>query len=905
MNFCLRRAISGYVFFLIASGSYAQVSPDTSSKINNELAAFREADDLEGWLYHRIEHVDKKPTERIGFLMQTQQQAWRSYKSYTERIAWLYMLATQGYYQLQSGNILSSIAAYENALQFYESYPLPDADIVEYVLKPLGNNYTRLADYNTALFIHQKTLGEATKKGDRNAIASVYSNMAACSRWKGDLVEAEKFCRQGIDYADKKKSLFGLLLSTYADILAEQKRYDTAEVVSRQSLQQLKGFGNDMQALYWYTSALQIASRIALQRADYTPAMQYVQTALRLFDKYSPGLRQREKAKIYVMLGDISRQTGAFQNALEQYQRALILLLPEFEHVGINDIPPADKLYSENTFGDILFGKAATYEKMGSDGFAITHYLACFAAEQKLRSAFFYDESKLRELQVNRPRVQAAMQLAYKNYKTTGDRKYAEVMMQIAELSKAQILSDERNGRLIPTAGQQSSDTLYRKIRQLQEAVNYYQHEAVHSKDKEAINTLQQSAEYELAQLTRKMKTRAFETGNKFISREDLLHILKTIPADVSLLEFYEGTDSSYIIEADAGGVRSIRAIAGSNQLGAAVQQFMKDWFGNAGAMQNAPKKFYETSHTLYQSIFSNYNWQKNRRYILVPDGLFSYLPFDALLTEADYHNNFSDWPWMMKKAAYSRAWSLYTWHQQQSASYHSGIFSGFFVGSGKDMQQPKLSVEQEYKSLKALVSGQYFVNASATWQQFNDAADSAGVLHIGSHAMMTSGDSMPFLQLYDKPFYLFDLRYKKFSPALVVLGACKTADGLLMQGEGINSLSRGFTAAGAGGVVSGLWNVNDETAIAFMEIFYKKLQHHDAARALQEAKLQWLIDHRDNPALQLPYYWSGFIYSGHLQAVKLEKGGVPWWYYGLGLLMFISPAILFRFIQLRKNRKT
>lgn len=256
-----------------------------------------------------------------------------------------------------------------------------------------------------------------------------------------------------------------------------------------------------------------------------------------------------------------------------------------------------------------------------------------------------------------------------------------------------------------------------------------------------------------------------------------------------------------------------------------------------------------------------------------------------------------------MKKASYSRAWSLQTWHQQQSMKYEAGAFSGFFVGSDKGGANAKLSVEKEYNSLQSLVRGEYFVNTSATWQQFNNATDSAGVLHIGSHAMMTSGDSVPFLQLYDKPFYLFDLRYKKFSPSLVVLGACKTADGLLLEGEGINSLSRGFTAAGAGGVVSGLWNVNDETAIAFMEIFYKKLRHHDAAMALQEAKLQWLEDHGGNAALQMPYYWSGFIYSGHLQTVMLEKKSGNWWYYLLVGLAVMLPALLFRLFQLRKRR--
>jgi CHAT domain-containing protein len=903
MKHCLHRAIICCILSLIAIAGHAQALPDSTTRIDNELQAFKEADDLEGWIYHRIEYVDDNPKERIGFLMNSQRDAWRRYNSYTERVAWLYLLATQGYYQLQSGNILASIAAYENALQFYESYPLPDADVVEYVLKPLGNNYTRLADYNTALFIHQKTLTEAQKKGDRNTIASVYSNMAACARWKGDLEQAGRFCLEGINYVDRKKLLYGLLLSTYADILAVQERYDTAAVVSRQSLKHLKNFGNDMQALYWYTSALQIASRIALHQSEDDTAIKYAHTALGLFKKHFPGLRQREKAKIHVSLGDIAQRSGAHKLALGFYQLALEMLLPNWEPGGLNELPPATLFYSENTFGDALAGKAAALEALGKKEEALAHYLSCFAAEKKLRSAFFYTESKYKELEVTRSRSNAAMRIAYSLYSTTRQQKFLDQLMLVAELSKAQILADERNARLMPV---QSPDTLYRKIRQLQEAVNYYQHEAVDAKDKQSVNNLLQAAEYELAMLLKKEKqSENYPPAEELLNTGSIQEMLKTIPPNISMLEFFEGTDSSYIIEADAGGIHSVRMISGGKKVRGDISRFMQQWFsGGPGAMQNAPKNYYEAAHGLYQSVFGDYAWKTGRRYILVPDGMFNYLPFDALLTDAEWRNNYNEWPWLFKKAGFSRAWSLQTWSQQQSAKYPSRSFSGFFVSDSRRGDQPKLAVTNEYKSLQSLVSGEYFVNNNATWQQFNEAADSAAVLHIGSHAMMTSGDSVPFLQLFDKPFYLFDLRYKKFSPALVVLGACKTADGLLLQGEGVNSLSRGFTAAGAGGVVSGLWNVNDETAIAFMEIFYKKLQQHDAAEALQQAKLQWLKEHSNSPALQLPYYWSGFIYSGHLQAVKLEKKEVGWWYYGAGLLVLLISGILFRFLQLRKRRK-
>lgn len=67
---------------------------------------------------------------------------------------------------------------------------------------------------------------------------------------------------------------------------------------------------------------------------------------------------------------------------------------------------------------------------------------------------------------------------------------------------------------------------------------------------------------------------------------------------------------------------------------------------------------------------------------------------------------------------------------------------------------------------------------------------------------------------------FLFELYGKLFQPQLVVLSACRTGHGMLAKGEGIISLARGFTAAGAGGIVAGMWDMNDETTASLMGSF-------------------------------------------------------------------------------------
>ncbi|HEY8893682.1 MAG TPA: CHAT domain-containing protein, partial [Niastella sp.] len=116
----------------------------------------------------------------------------------------------------------------------------------------------------------------------------------------------------------------------------------------------------------------------------------------------------------------------------------------------------------------------------------------------------------------------------------------------------------------------------------------------------------------------------------------------------------------------------------------------------------------------------------------------------------------------------------------------------------------------------------------------------------------------------------------------------------------GLNSISRGFTAAGAGGVISSLWNVNDETAITLMQHFYEQLATQpDISLALHNAKNDWLQADQENASLHLPYYWAGFIYSGHLQKVTVPAGQPSRSYYWVAA--FLALPVIWYIIRKKK----
>lgn len=95
----------------------------------------------------------------------------------------------------------------------------------------------------------------------------------------------------------------------------------------------------------------------------------------------------------------------------------------------------------------------------------------------------------------------------------------------------------------------------------------------------------------------------------------------------------------------------------------------------------------------------------------------------------------------------------------------------------------------------------------------------------------------------------------------LAVLSACDTERGRVTAGEGIESFSRAFLAAGARSTVTTLWRVPDETTAAFMRLFYHHLQRGASrAEALRRAKLRFL---ESGGALRDPHYWAAFVLTG------------------------------------------
>ena len=875
------------------------------TSLSNRLDSLRNADNLAAWLYSYREYVYEDPAKRIAVLANAQSSAWRSCKDDAERTEWINGLAAQGYYLLYSGNILRSIDAYEQAYRFYFEKPLTGFDVLEYVLKPLGNNYTRLGDYDRAFFIQEKSLALA-EQNDSSQIAPICHNLATTAIWKEDLALAKQYCERGLSRVKKNSPFHGLLLSTLAEVFLKLGKITEAETSINEAIKILSPYLPDKEEVnvpYWLRGAWQGKGDIEKEKQQPAAALLAYKKAMDIIDHYYKGQRKREKAQLLVSAGHVLLQLHESQKAIEQYDNALSLLIPAFHPATINELPLAADLYGENTLSDALHGKADCLNALDKKEEALQCYMLLYTTERKSRHEFFSTAAKQQQQKESRQWTESAINTAYELWRSSGSSEYADKVLLIAEMSKAQLLLDEMMNNLHYNSIK-NRDTLFSKQEQLVRAITYYEKEVALNTTTDnpdgATLAAKKELQFELSLIQKQVKEKfpgqeIYTASGETPSAQTLL---QNIPGNTTVVEFFAGTKNIYIIEVGKGAVQHIRKLDDAGQVQSAVNNFVSTYFQQGSAnMINKPKEYYRNAYTLYHWLWQDSVVSVQQNCMVIPDAVFGYMPFDALVTDSVYKVNPGQWPYLLKQTNLYYSYSLQTSQQQRQVKTTSTSFTGFFVSFDSSNQSSIPAVKQEYEAIHEITAGNFYRDQEASLAAFNKCLSDVNILHISTHSFLQGKENIPVLQLADSAFFLFELYGKIFQPQLVVLSACRTGHGMLAEGEGIISLARGFIASGAAGIVAGLWNMNDETTSIMMGSFYKKLlTDHQPANALHAAKLQWLQTAAQE-FQKLPYYWAGMIYSGANDAVAVplkETGNKPWRISALILMSLVVIILIF-----------
>lgn len=866
-----------------------------TSAVKQKLDLLQKENNLIDWINERVDFTSKSPEERIAFLMDTQKSAWREANTAAEHYVWLNLLSSQGYYQLVNGNILASINSYETAFAYYRKYKVSNYEIVEYTTKPLSNNYTRLGDYEQALYLQNLALNFLIKTEDKpENIASAYGNIAISYRSMGNLAKAIENINLGLKLVNSHSQSAIMLTNILAGIKFDNKEFLSAEKLIESNIARQKNVNGEN--AYWLSGSYSIAGDIYMSLNKISAANRSFNKAYVLLNKYFKNSRYREKANVLTSLGSVSLLENQPKRALTYFNQTLKTLKIANTENFVNEA----KIYGDNRIVDAFREMAKANLQLNNKAEALKDIKYALLAANKIRDEFADDKTKER-LQAEFINItEDGIEVCYGLYAETKNENLLVEILTFAEESKARTLLD---GII---RGQQfqsikMKDTLFAKKQRLERAIVFNEKQEI-EENTTAIKKNTAALKFDLAlvnkQIKQKYKITSLTAHNLSASQ-----LLSALPKQ-RIIEYFFGNNSIYLINLKDNKVTGVIKIGDAKSIKQNILNYTNTYFNKGpDAMINNPKAFFDSSYDIFKSLLSKVSFSKDEPIIIVPDGALGYLSLDGLIASDKFSTDIAKWPFLIKNVSITYAFSLQTLVANKPTPTHAG-FTGFFITHEKQNSKPLKAVQNEATAIEEAINGKFVFNEKVTTPRFNQAFESSSILHISTHAYLSGKDKEPTIDLGKEKIFLFELASKKHSPSLVVLSACRTADGLLVDGEGILSLARGFSAIGTPATIAGLWNVNDVAASVITGSFYQFLvKDETAGKALHQAKTAWLETPKTANALYLPYYWDSLIYIGIDQKIDLPNHWltrqVAIVCIGLFLLLLICAAVLL------KRRKT
>lgn len=777
---------------------------------------------------------------------------WRQPKNEREQIAYLDFLLNTAYHLLQQGQVQASTKRYEQGLRYQKQYGI-SYETEEFIIKPLGNNYVRVGDYDKAVALQQSAIDNALSADKKELLPSLHSNLAITYFWLGNYEEVQVQCNKGLNFVVLNKTITGLLYNVKAEAFYADEKKDSAFYYNQKAITFFRSPDAYEADVSWIVSALDLSSKLLIDKKQFAEALVKLQNAEQLLLQTYPQTRQRDKAKLNVQKGNLFLLLNKKDSAAANFKKGL-----NFFNVNATCFP-------DNTVTALYQGLAKAYSNSNGDS-SLFYYQLALENDYYTNQLVTSSANSLQSSLDNEALSKEAIAYFSKHFNLLQNRFQ---LLWLMELSKARKLLNEvnRSSQWQQDSLQQQTTSLFAELRNdyvLLAEIN-------DTKRKAAISERIRAKELELG-----LKENKFDQLLQQPSFELFQQKMKQIKA--TLFSYYF-TEDSLIIFSVSNETTQIKTVE-HNSIASSISKFIDTYFTSSStAFNNDPITYFKESNQVRNEVM---NVELTQQPVIISaDGLLHRLPFEALCT-----NNTGTF--LGEVNAVSYVYSLLQYVQPSNRyeplNINAYSFNSAHLGfAALPNSQKEVNELQQYKtSIEDAVA--------TTEQQFLESVQSPTVLHIASHAVADSSEQ-PYLVL-NKKFYLGQLQYTLIASPLVVLTACETASGELQQSEGVVSLGRAFLSKGVNGVVASRWKVDDAVSPIIVQQFYKSLQQqHSPVTALYEARKIYL-QNTQSIAQRNPILWSGFCYMGVEQKVQLQTSSFNW--YWLLLLLLLAAGYWF-----------
>jgi len=286
----------------------------------------------------------------------------------------------------------------------------------------------------------------------------------------------------------------------------------------------------------------------------------------------------------------------------------------------------------------------------------------------------------------------------------------------------------------------------------------------------------------------------------------------------------------------------------------------------------------------------------------VIPDGIFSKIPFEALSVNGDYAVQNLNVSYFLspqqfvdskvnevvdKPSMYGLAPDFTTSEDNENRILPKGLQNLPFA-------------KEEVEFLGNLFDTKVKSDSTTYTTDLINHSKEYSIIHLATHAIVNEVDPM-LSEIYfnDGALTVFDIQGLNIKPEFVMLSACNTAVGADQKGEGVISLSRGFFQAGVESIQSSLWPLDDYSSSEIIKAMYGYLKKgEEKSVALKKAKIKYLSN--ADVLRSHPYYWAGIVQIGNNGALFSSSNYNFVWFLALFLVLAF---VLFYMTMKSKNR--
>ncbi|MFQ6600215.1 CHAT domain-containing protein [Flavobacterium sp. C3NV] len=877
----------GLIFLFINLNVFGQSQED---KIYNAIDVF-------------VAHPSAKALQNLTHL---ESDFWRNPKPKTkdELLAIVVLNCNKAYYENQFGQTEKAIASYEKAWQIYQKNKLSDYDIIEFCLKPLGNLYTILGDYDSAKnTIKQYFFIINTSKNypdaQRQKFAAIL-NLSNVYQSSGKISLAIELLENTLKTEKLSNSQKGILLNNLGNsywlgskqIVWIRDSPHNAEKAFESSVQYLKNEKDQSETL---SNSYRNLASMNRQWQRFDIANSYMEKAEKLFLE-TTNQQPRKLAKLYYEKALLLFDERKYAESTKEITTVFKVLIPNYNSKNI--LPNQDQLYGETVLVDALDLQAEIL-KINEPKKSIKAFELSFYIEDLLMNSLIYENSKILMQLRSRNRTEKCISIYDQLFKKENKTVYLEKAFQLSEKTKSGILKSYRSN--IKNASAEEKQLL-QEFQNFNNAILKEQQKGNSANISKINQFIKKQSELMIS-----LKKLQSQNPEYLADTSDLKTLFSKLENDKAVMIYYlMGYERLYYFILQNNRI-NLNHINITDTAIPKIAQFI-DYFGNASTITNDISGYNHYGKIAYDMLKlpSNVIY---KNLIIVPDGILNFLPFEALITQESSTTNFAKMHYLLNdfRIAYNNSAGNYLNSKPVSKSEKTvlGIFP-VFEKTAFELSYSK----KELESIRSNFKGKYLENTTASFSNFKNNANQYSILHLSTHASSGDLETPASIKFYDQEILYSELYNLNINPDLVVLSACETGIGKLYKAEGAMSVARGFQFAGAQNLLFSLWKVNDYTTSVFMADFYKNIKNDvPYFEANTNAKLAFLQDKSISNAKKSPYYWSSFVYYGSISA---EEKTANYIYYIISLLTVIGLFLVFNhyrkwkiFTKFSKKRNT